>query len=474
MSTRAAVFRWLVTAGLALASVALQAEVPPETEAWYRIYADNGALIGIQHEAIVHKEEGWEVSRTRTMGFRVEGHDPTRSTSSVVQRFDRDGRVVSFVQEEEVNGNRRRVIADIADGTASIAIGKRAAGRFPFPEGHRFLDDEALLGVPGAAKELVRYDAADGTLDRLDVQMFPGPTPGSWSRVAFEQGMPTRIVLIEQDDSGKTQRASLPLFGTRINFESADGPLDAGVLSSGRTIPHQLVKALYAIPRSALQGHIRYGFARRSDIGVPLPETGEQRMAEEGNRVVVDVCGGCGPGLSTEPEDLERWRRPTAWLQSDASEIAGIGALVRDSGSSESEKMAALGRRARDRMKDVDYVGHYSAREAWERRAGDCTEDAALFAALARAAGIPARVANGIVYSRDRYHGESETFVPHSWVVAYVDGEWRSFDISVDGHDASHIAFMIGDGEPEAVAAANQLAGLVELTEMAEVRRRPE
>jgi transglutaminase/protease-like cytokinesis protein 3 len=135
--------------------------------------------------------------------------------------------------------------------------------------------------------------------------------------------------------------------------------------------------------------------------------------------------------------------------------------------------MEELARITRRRLEDVDFAGHYSASSAWRRRAGDCTEDAVLLAALARAAGIPALVASGMVYTRERYHQASDAFIPHSWVVAYLDGEWRSVDMTLGAFDSTHVALTLGEGDAQSVAGSYFIAGLIEWQEMVEVRPRP-
>jgi hypothetical protein len=104
------------------------------------------------------------------------------------------------------------------------------------------------------------------------------------------------------------------------------------------------------------------------------------------------------------------------------------------------------------------------------RHAADCTDAAVLLAAFGRAAGIPTRVASGLVYSRESYHGVSNVFMPHSWTLAWVDGKWRSFDLALDDFDSTHIALTIGDGDERSVLAAGQLAGLLNWENMAEIR----
>jgi transglutaminase/protease-like cytokinesis protein 3 len=85
--------------------------------------------------------------------------------------------------------------------------------------------------------------------------------------------------------------------------------------------------------------------------------------------------------------------------------------------------------------------------EVAKNRQGDCAEFAVLLAAMARAEGIPARVAVGMLYT-DRYDDKDHEFVPHAWVIAWVDGRWRSFDPAAARFDSGHIALDTGDGNP--------------------------
>jgi hypothetical protein len=96
-----------------------------------------------------------------------------------------------------------------------------------------------------------------------------------------------------------------------------------------------------------------------------------------------------------------------------------------------------------------------------------------LLAALGRSAGIPTKVASGLVYSRESYHGVANAFMPHSWTLAYVDGRWRSFDLALDVFDSTHIALTVGDGDSRSILAAGQLASLLDWKEMSEIRPRP-
>lgn len=65
-------------------------------------------------------------------------------------------------------------------------------------------------------------------------------------------------------------------------------------------------------------------------------------------------------------------------------------------------------------------TGFASAREALDTASGDCTEHGVLLAALARAAGIPARLVTGLVYDRGEFLG-------HLWTEVYID-RWIALD----------------------------------------------
>jgi transglutaminase-like putative cysteine protease len=77
--------------------------------------------------------------------------------------------------------------------------------------------------------------------------------------------------------------------------------------------------------------------------------------------------------------------------------------------------------------------------DIFKQRRGVCRDYATLFAALARAAGIPTRTVGGILYAEGR-------FFYHAWVECWV-GEWVPFDatLNTDFVDATHIKFSQGD-----------------------------
>jgi transglutaminase-like putative cysteine protease len=79
-----------------------------------------------------------------------------------------------------------------------------------------------------------------------------------------------------------------------------------------------------------------------------------------------------------------------------------------------------------------------SARQVLDAKSGDCNEHTVLYVALARAVGLPARTAAGLVYLRGHFYY-------HAWPEVWL-GQWVAVDPTLGQYpaDASHLRFTIG------------------------------
>lgn len=82
--------------------------------------------------------------------------------------------------------------------------------------------------------------------------------------------------------------------------------------------------------------------------------------------------------------------------------------------------------------------GAPSAVRTLETERGDCNERAVLYVALARAAGLPARTAAGLLYAGGRFYY-------HAWPEVYL-GDWVAVDPTFDQFpaDAAHLRLAVG------------------------------
>jgi hypothetical protein len=94
-------------------------------------------------------------------------------------------------------------------------------------------------------------------------------------------------------------------------------------------------------------------------------------------------------------------------------------------------------------LRKVPTVSIPNALQVLEMGEGDCNEHAVLFAALARAAGIPTRMVAGTVYL-------DGAFLYHAWCEVWL-GRWVSIDPALHQFpaDATHIKFVVGGPEQQ-------------------------
>ncbi len=102
-----------------------------------------------------------------------------------------------------------------------------------------------------------------------------------------------------------------------------------------------------------------------------------------------------------------------------------------------------------------------SAGEVARTREGDCTEHAVLLAALARARGIPARVAMGLVYSEPP--GGEPMLAFHMWTEVFIADRWIPLDATLGrgGIGAAHLKLA-----QSSLAGADALAGFLPIAQV--------
>lgn len=118
------------------------------------------------------------------------------------------------------------------------------------------------------------------------------------------------------------------------------------------------------------------------------------------------------------------WLYAERFIESDESSIRELAAQLKR--PTPGQTLDATYDWVRTNLRYAGYLADtIGAKQALTRRSGDCTEYACLVAALARANGIPARMAGGYVATGNIAPRADEY---HDWTEVYLDGAWHVLD----------------------------------------------
>ncbi len=184
------------------------------------------------------------------------------------------------------------------------------------------------------------------------------------------------------------------------------------------------------------------------NVSAMPPSDAIQRCARDGSETVCRITrSGREPANPQALQPDSRYLGPSITVQSrDLPLRRTAEKIVAGAGSSE-ERVARIVRWMDANIEKAP-VDVFSALDVLEKRKAECQGQAYLYTALARAAGIPTRIVNGLAYS-EQFNG----FLYHSWAESVVDGRWMAVDPTFGQvtADATHIRVLEGETLAELV-----------------------
>ena len=339
-----------------------------------------------------------------------------------------DGKTLQITQKGVAGSQQIDWPAD-AVGFSGIEASLR---REPLKPGERreftvlvpFLNQVAREELVGGGYEETQLLSGARTLLRVEVTTrLPGGVAVNETQWIDEQGeaLKTRVASADQESFRATREVALA--------PPADGKLD-------------LIRDLVVKPRFPAAGPP----AKPLD---QLPQASYRVTLQEDDPAVVFASGStqqtsvlaphqaqltiwrAGPGhlparsdLALEPPPGPAYLASSSLVQSDDVAVKELAAQVDRGAPGSAERASALATAVNQLISKKNFTQAFaSAAEVARRREGDCTEHSVLLTAMARASGIPARVAVGLVYV-DGLGG----FGFHMWSEVYVDGHWLPLD----------------------------------------------
>ncbi len=247
------------------------------------------------------------------------------------------------------------------------------------------------------------------------------------------------------DDSGQVLKARTPI-GLELRRISADQLAqtrfggDAGALlglsaihptgvTPNRGVTHMQFRVTAGpsdLPISPLQFETGGLWTRTTNSEPSSPERGAPHPAQPAGQ-----------------ETPELWLAADAFVQSDHPRMQEQSRAIVDGLSDPKARALAIHDWVFEEIAKEPALGIPSALEILEHRRGDCNEHTVLYAALARAAGLPTRIAIGVVWSEDL-----GGFYYHAWPEVWFEdrGGWSWIDptLGQPSADATHIKLLDG------------------------------
>jgi len=174
----------------------------------------------------------------------------------------------------------------------------------------------------------------------------------------------------------------------------------------------------------------------------PMPGLDGDRQSLTGNTLTVlresPTSENATPGA-----EMTAYLKPSHFVQSDHPDILALTGTLTKTNSSSREKVIRIKDWLFAEIEKRPVLSVPNALETLKNKMGDCNEHAVLFAALARAAGVPARIEAGLVYLNDRFYY-------HAWNYVFLE-RWITVDALMDQFpaDVTHIRFTRGGPEKQ-------------------------
>jgi transglutaminase-like putative cysteine protease len=264
-------------------------------------------------------------------------------------------------------------------------------------------------------------------------------------------------------DTGEVVREESPMGLLTV----AEAPERARALAVPRAIQVDLLEASAVVPVS------RYRIEEPRDVrhlrirleGADLSSADLQGAGQTVEGDVIDLVDARSlPGTPLD-DDLSRYLAPEPFIESDAPEIRTEAARALEGIEGTRARAERLTRHVNALLEKKPTVSLPSALEVLRTRVGDCNEHTALFVALARAAGIPARISVGLVAVRN-------AFYYHAWPEVFVDdgpgrGLWLPVDPTFNQFPADATHVRLARGGLDRQMAILPLIGRVKMTVLA-------
>jgi transglutaminase-like putative cysteine protease len=400
---------------------------------WKGVYY-RGEKIGFMVGQTLPRDDGFELQEDGRLQMTLMGAT-SHARISTSARVDRNFALRSFVFSLDPGTGPTEVRGTLDGRKLSLEV--------VTPSGRRS-ETRELAEAPALTLNLSRRLAADGlapgrhfemnVLDPATLRNAPMEVDVESRELVRAAGRPTPAFKVRTRFAGITSTSWITDTGEVIREESPLGLMvvketreRALAQTIGRDIQADLLEAAAIVPetKQRIDDPRLVTLLRLSLEGVELdgPDLQGAGQTVEGTEVTLRDAEDLRPG----PADpaAASFLSPEPFIESDAPEVVEEANTAARGARTPREKAERLVRHVNAILEKKPTVSLPSAREVLRTRIGDCNEHTALYVAMARALGVPARVAVGLVYLRG-------AFYYHAWPEVYLEEGGRGLWLPVD------------------------------------------
>jgi len=438
---------------------------------WKGVYS-RGEKIGFMVGQTVATEDGYEIQEDGRLQMTLLGSS-TAARVRTVARVDQAFNLRSFE-------------FSLDPGSGPIEIRGNLEGRslhlqVKTPSGTRS-ETRELPEAPALSLNLSRRLAAEGLVEgrRIETAVFDPATLRNAPMVLEVQrrevmrvaGRPVPAFRVQSSFGGITSTSWITDTGEVVREESPLGLMvvkETQEQAMALAVPGEIqadlldaaaIKPQPRAPRIDDPTALTLLRVRLENVDLSSPELRGAGQTVEGQVIEVRRSDEVRPG-PLDPE-AAGFLRPELFVESDAPEIVAEARKAVADATTPRDRAERLVRYVSDLLEKKPTVSLPSAREVLRTRVGDCNEHTVLYVAMARAVGLPARIAVGVVRLR-------EAFYYHAWPEVFVEGppgrgRWLPVDPTLNQFPADVTHIRLARGGLDRQAAILSVIGKARMT----------
>lgn len=422
-------------------------ESPPERDSWMNIL-QNGRKIGASHTTFLKRKNGYILKETLYMRINTMGlvQDINLKT---IGRLNPDFTLSSF--DFDIRSGRFVFSAQgiVSGNVLSIKThGLDATGNFDIKLTERVYMAAGLINVLDASGIEPGNEVTFQVFDPATLSSEPVKVRVIGHEEVLNMGIKKKAKKVAMIFKGVTQVAWVGEHGEVIKEKGI-----LGISLEKTTRDHALfglafessqdLTILASVPSNVPLTNTDMLTRLEVEIsGIPYDHLHGGRQSLNGNLLIInkeslpDVSTDYGSNGLNEPQI--KFLEPSPFIESDHPTIRNLVKKIVAADETPLKKTIKLVNWINKNIEKRPVLSLPDALAVIENGAGDCNEHAVLLAALARAAGIPAKIEAGLVYLNGRFYY-------HAWNLLYL-GKWITVD-SLFGQipaDVTHIRFSSG------------------------------